>query len=249
MGKAWWLSGLVAVMALGWRRRPPKVPVGQWDLNEGAGTVAHNDFFLSSGKGTLEGGVAWIAGRFQSGLSFDGVDGQVDVPTVRHSRPPTSLSARGSRPMVVLATTDISSPRVRTDVAPVPMACTQPRTAVWRFTSRRAPQATSSHQAGTAIWDGKWHNVIGTFNGSSVRVYVDGRQVGSGSPDSGPIKYNLPTASDLVIGDYPWCPGLDFKGDIDEVKVFNRALSPAEISLGYQISNQLPYFFPFDVIL
>ena len=63
------------------------------------------------------------------------------------------------------------------------------------------------------------------------------------------IQYDLPTASDLVIGDYPWCPGLDFKGDIDEVKVFNRALSPAEISFGYQISNQLSYLFPFDVIL
>ena len=91
-----------------------------------------------------------------------------------------------------------------------------------------------SPDAAPAIWDGKWHNVVGTFDGSSVRVYIDGQQVGSGSPDSSPIQYNLPTASNLVIGDYPWCPGLDFKGDIDEVKVFNRALSPAEISLGYR---------------
>ena len=55
MGKAWWLSGLVAVMALGMAPAASAnmLPVGQWDLNEGAGTVAHNDFFLSSGKGTL----------------------------------------------------------------------------------------------------------------------------------------------------------------------------------------------------
>ena len=68
MGKAWWLSGLVAVMTLGMAASASAnlLPVGQWDLNEGAGTVAHNDFLLSSGKenwkaasaGPLEGSKA-----------------------------------------------------------------------------------------------------------------------------------------------------------------------------------------------
>jgi hypothetical protein len=52
-----------------------------------------------------------------------------------------------------------------------------------------------------------------------------------------------------MIGNYPSCPGLDFTGDIDEVKVFDRALGQREISFGYLVSRQLPLFSPFDLIL
>ncbi len=37
-----------------------------------------------------------------------------------------------------------------------------------------------SPDAGTNIWDGNWHSVVGTFNGSEVDLYVDGKEVGSG---------------------------------------------------------------------
>jgi hypothetical protein len=81
------------------------------------------------------------------------------------------------------------------------------------------------------------------------RLYVDGQQVGSGCPNSAPIEYDLPSSNDLMIGNYPSCPGLDFVGDIDVVKVFNRALRQREISLGYLVSRQLPFVAPFDLIL
>jgi Concanavalin A-like lectin/glucanases superfamily len=224
-------------------------PVGQWDFNEGSGTVARNDFSLSSGKGTLQGGVSWTAGRFQSGLSFGGVNGQVDVPD--------SPALEGSNVTVSAWVKANGSPGVdKYILAKGASGCCTGSYGLYtgangglEFYVATSPTTfVVSPDAGTGIWDGKWHNVVGTFDGSSVRVYVDGQQVGSGSPDNSPIQYNLPTASELVIGDYPWCSGLDFTGDIDEVKVFNRALSPAAISFGYQASNRLPSFFPFDLI-
>jgi hypothetical protein len=252
MGKAKGLSGLVALIAL-WMAAPASanvLPVGQWDLNEGVGTVAHDDFVLSSGNGTLEGGVSWAAGRFQTGLRFNGVDGEVDVPD--------SPALDSSNITVSAWVKAYGSPGdYRYIVAKGGNGCCTGSYGLYtgangglEFYVATSPTAyVVSPDAGAAIWDGRWHNVVGTFDGSFVRVYVDGQQVGSGSPDGSPIQYNLPSGSDLVIGDYPWCPGLDFNGYIDEVKVFNRALSSAGISLGYLASNQLPYLAPLDAIL
>jgi hypothetical protein len=98
------------------------------------------------------------------------------------------------------------------------------------------------------VWNGQWHDVVGSYDGSTVKLYVDGRQVGSGTPNKAPISYKLPLSNDLTIGDYPQCPELDFNGSIDEVKVFNRALNPLEIAAGYALSHFLPASFPFDLI-
>jgi hypothetical protein len=43
------------------------------------------------------------------------------------------------------------------------------------------------------VWDGGWHHVAGTFDGRTV--YVDGSEVGSGSPDEQPIQYGLRSKS------------------------------------------------------
>ena len=67
----------------------------------------------------------------------------------------------------------------------------------------RTHAAAVSPDAGPAIWDGKWHHVAGTFDGASVRLYVDGKQVGNGTPAALKIDYNLPDGNDLFIGTVP----------------------------------------------
>ena len=87
------------------------------------------------------------------------------------------------------------------------------------------------------MWNGAWHHVAGTYDGASVRLYVDGAQVGTGTPASGPIAYGLASSNRLAIGNYagnlpdpPECSeNTAFGADIDEVRVFNRALSQQEI--------------------
>ena len=84
--------------------------------------------------------------------------------------------------------------------------------------------------AGTGIWDGVWHHVAGTYDGSFLRLYVDGFEIGTGNATSIPIGYGLPTTDDLFVGAYGGTCNLPFNGLIDEVGVWDRALSAEEIA-------------------
>ena len=79
------------------------------------------------------------------------------------------------------------------------------------------------------IWDGEWHFIAATYDGSSILLYLDGEQIGSAT-GTGAIEYDIPLR-DFSIGNYLGCPSLDFRfsGDLDEVEVFNRVLSQSEI--------------------
>ena len=83
-----------------------------------------------------------------------------------------------------------------------------------------------------SIWDGQFHFVAGTFDGSTVRLYIDGVEVGNGTPAAGQtIDYGFP-GDKFFIGGYPVpaCGDGDFPGAIDEVRVYDRALSATEIA-------------------
>jgi hypothetical protein len=83
-----------------------------------------------------------------------------------------------------------------------------------------------------AIWNDAWHMVAGTFDGATARFYLDGVEIGSGQPVGGPIQYGQ-SSPGLSIGSYAaWnsCPvPTSFVGDIDEVRVYARPLSAAEL--------------------
>jgi hypothetical protein len=88
-----------------------------------------------------------------------------------------------------------------------------------------------SPDAGTSVWDGKWHHVAGTYDGKTVRLYVDGHQIGNGTdvPDPTNIVYNL-QVNEFFIGSYVEnaCP-FRFTGEIAEVRVWDGVLSESEI--------------------
>lgn len=93
-------------------------------------------------------------------------------------------------------------------------------------------QERFSPNGGTALWDGQWHMVAGTYDGARVRLYVDGVQIGDGTPAAGPIAYGLASRRFAVSG-YPTIACGDsagFPGDVDEFRVYDRALTATEIA-------------------
>jgi hypothetical protein len=79
--------------------------------------------------------------------------------------------------------------------------------------------------------DGAWHHIVGVKNGSTGYVYIDGLLKGSGPIGQCTI---TGTSSEFDIGTYSGGAGSKFfDGTIDDVLVFNRVLSEAEIRASY----------------
>ena len=73
------------------------------------------------------------------------------------------------------------------------------------------------------VWDGKWHFVAGTYDGTTARLFLDGKSMGDSAP-GGAIDYGLPTTGDTGIGGYLGTCDLYYTGDVAQVSVFADAL-------------------------
>ena len=82
------------------------------------------------------------------------------------------------------------------------------------------------------IDDNRWHHVAATFDGQKARCCVDGVESSHQVRNPGPLKK---TSWDLCLGnsvvDYGTGELLAFDGLIDELRIYNRALSATEIKM------------------
>ncbi len=94
------------------------------------------------------------------------------------------------------------------------------------------PQTDWSHHltADVSLAVGKWTHIAGTFDGRVMRIYVDGEEHGT-MDRPGPIH---PNDFHLCLGNFELGHAAHFDGLLDEVKLYNRALSAAEIRQHYQ---------------
>jgi hypothetical protein len=117
-----------------------------------------------------------------------------------------------------------------------------------RFYIHSAAGNFASPRAPDSMWNNQWHMLAGTYDGGTVRLYLDGTEVGS-TPAMGSITYNLASHNDFVIGTLkdPACvEQTNFSGSIDEPRVYGRALAPAEIALLADPSAITPPELPAD---
>jgi hypothetical protein len=77
----------------------------------------------------------------------------------------------------------------------------------------------------SALQAGRWYHVAATYDGKRVCVYVDGILEGAQDAQGPLITTNLPTAIGHLQGwNVQW-----FKGAMNEVRIYDRALSPEEV--------------------
>ncbi len=79
--------------------------------------------------------------------------------------------------------------------------------------------------SGTLPADGSWHHVIGRIDGSTQSVWIDGMQQGV-STSAG--LYPTVRSGTLYVGYSPNATG-DFEGDIDQLAIYDRALTSTEV--------------------
>ena len=240
------VAGLTAVVALALPAAAGAADfplVGWWPMNEGSGQVIRdwsghgNNGTLGNSAGVDSQDPTWIPGVFSgSALRFDGGDlVQIpDNPSLNAQQLTVATWFRGTTSPGIL----------RYLVAKGSQACDRASYGLYSssnggmaFYIAGAAGATSnwfrSPEAPASVWDGKWHHAAGTFDGSTVRLFIDGQQIGNGTPANTAIAYNPPAGAGL-IGDYHGTAnGVDcdvfLTGDVDGVQVWSRALPVADI--------------------
>ncbi len=94
------------------------------------------------------------------------------------------------------------------------------------------PTASQQVVSSTALTLGTWYHVAATYDGATVRIYIDGILDGS-APAAGDVADStgsLTFAHNAVRGAQEPVNNGFFSGALDEVRWYNRALSAAEIS-------------------
>jgi hypothetical protein len=208
----------------------------QYHFDEATGTTLA-DSSGSGNTGIIRPGVTWAKGRLGAALSFNGDTGWVEVPGSPSLEPSSAVT-------VSAWVRNTGSPGAyRYILAKGATGCvaasyglyTGPNGGLQFYVSQnRGTTYVRSPDAGVQVWDGNWHMVLGEYDGSSVRLFVDGTEVGTGAPRRGPLEYVLPDSNDLYVGDYPGCQLHTFVGTIDELDVWGRALSASEVQAAFE---------------
>jgi hypothetical protein len=84
--------------------------------------------------------------------------------------------------------------------------------------------------SGTLLSEGAWHLIAGSYNGATLKLYVNGALVAS-RPATGTL---VKPVSNVQIGSFAGAP-LSFSGLMDEVQIHNIALSDAQIQEIYRL--------------
>ncbi len=83
------------------------------------------------------------------------------------------------------------------------------------------------------LFDGNWHQVTGTWDGSNSTLYVDGQRVATQPDVHGIFSWTTP----LRLAYRDTNGGCNFGGDIGEIRIYDQALSSNEVLASYNTST------------
>ncbi|HEY1696589.1 MAG TPA: LamG domain-containing protein [Polyangiaceae bacterium] len=222
------------------------LPLSYWRFGEASGTVAVDQ--MGATNGTYVGGVTLgapgaIAGDGDTAATFDGATAYVDMGT--------GFAFGGTAPMSYEAwvnpnegdaaarrfmskETDDANGREGFLMAYVAAASPDGGSGMGVLSWERWGSG-GTDSTGTFVTVGVYQHVVVTYDGATMSAYLNGALVGS-APSTRVIEsltdaFRVATYSDFLSASD--C----FGGTIDEVAIYDHALTPARIALHYQVGT------------
>jgi len=231
--RLFYLISLVLVLSLVLTSVVKADLIGWWRLDEGTGTTVadfsgagHNGFFA-------EGNPEWAQGKFGNALKFDGTN-KVEIP----DHPDFHLTDAVS--IALWAKPEDSQPEY------AKFFCKQKGSTEYPYAIQYNSSASSIRgtvyasarfdTASTPSFVGEWAHLCMTYDGSVAILYKDGEEAGRIGA-SGELQQN---DLSLSIGGRLGS-GQNFNGTIDDVYLFNHALSIEEIQALMEGGGGYPY--------
>lgn len=202
--------------------------VAQWSLDEGSGTIAYDS--QGTHNGTLVSGPSWqTAGCVAGGcLGFDGVDDIVQAGTGNDYFPLYNFSV-----CAWIKTPGLASGMVMNGIFSLTYGLTMFLNSAGQFTCLLDSGSTQpTVVAPDNLYDNQFHNVCFTYGGTNENLFIDGvNKKTVAATWSGTSRW--PTNA-CNIGNEINNSNHKFNGSIDDVRIYNRALSPDEIANQYK---------------
>lgn len=200
------------------------LPVAWYRLDQSSGTTATDS--VAGRNGTLVNGPVWTSGRISNGLRFDGADDYVSIPNATAFQVTRALSITGwIRQTSAWPTSSNVCPILRKGDA-----CNNN----WQLCIQNGRVAVildscddaTPYVAGTTLSINAWHHVAVTWDGSEIRLYLNG--VSDMSPAARSTTLGTDTRAVYLggrIGNTDISTGI-----VDDVRFYNRALTAAEVA-------------------
>jgi len=203
--------------------------VGHWKFNEKFGIIA-NDSSRYRNTGTLTGAThlpVWA----EKGIKFDGVDDYVDAGNN------ASLDITSAVTIGAWINPTVSGSSVYRAIL-AKRSLTSTNYELYLKNDAGVNQGRLSWYSGLEVPSsfipvtGSWTHVVATVSGNNLIIYANGVSVLNTT-----IAEILTNTGILAIGQTGSIAFEHFKGSIDEVRIYNRALSTSEIKRNYEATK------------
>ncbi|MDD4062224.1 MAG: LamG domain-containing protein [Candidatus Pacebacteria bacterium] len=206
--------------------------VGHWKFDEGSGTTAY-DASGNENHGTLFNGPTWVDGKMGEALDFDGDNDYIDLGDVKIPSNLTEVS------LGAWVKTPISSGhhRVFSKEGVLYVGIYGENISFYSGSGSNWIDIWTGGNFGT-ISENEWTHITWVKNGTTYKAYKNGNLTGTETGSLDTLGDN--TENDVFGQVLPGSTTQSWEGLIDDVRIYNRALSAEEIQdlYNYEYSSK-----------
>ena len=207
--------------------------IAWYKFDETSGTTAVDSSGYGN-KGTINGGsnATWTAGKYGNAVNFGGANTDaayvalpgniVDNLTNMTFSTWVNTSNTGEYTSLFTAGPTASS-------SPTKYMMFQPKGSRFTITGT-VPAAEQNIATGSNLTANTWKHIAVTLSGSTGILYIDGVEAARNTSMTYKPADLAPTTSGNFIGKSEWAQDKFLKGQVDDFRIYNRALSSAEVA-------------------
>lgn len=217
--------------------------LGYWKFDDAGGRTAANT--VDGGPaGALVENTSWTEGRREGSIDFDGLNARVDFSAAPSEQVTISAWVRSNSSGQSVFPRVVEGPEHFLFFGRDPASPDSGNRNTIKFFAGKTSSDGIWNVPPDSVGDGEWYHVTATYDGAAVSnrpsIYLNGRSL--------PVSAQIAPAGDRAASGMNWSIGdsrsntRTWHGQIDDVRVYRRVLSPEEVSAlaGEAFSQEAP---------